>query len=89
MTERPTPRTDAASKTAFPSDDTPDYDGYVYMRDFARQLERELAEAKEQRDRLVAFVESMVDALGPFPDINGTSVIPAAYAILREVKGQS
>ena len=41
----------------------------------------------EQRARLAAFVESLVDANGPHPDINGSSAIPAAYSILAAVKG--
>lgn len=47
---------------------------------------RERAEAREENKKLIAFVESLVDALGPHTDINGSSVIPAAYAILRNIK---
>jgi hypothetical protein len=51
-----TPRTDAAEKHAYEYDDdmTPVVESKV-----ARQLERELAEAREQRDRLAKEVENL------------------------------
>jgi hypothetical protein len=50
-------------------------------------LKAELTEVKRQRDMLVKFVESLVDAFGPHNDIQGSSVIPAAYVILSYLEG--
>lgn len=37
---------------------------------------------------LLEFVESLVDANGPHADINGSSVIPRAYELLRKITGK-
>jgi hypothetical protein len=37
--------------------------------------------------RLRAFVESIVNANGPYPFLNGTQIIVDAYAVLRPVAG--
>ncbi len=54
MSDPPTPRADAERRHAFTSDYTRGFRpaGLVVRIDFARQLERELAVAREQRDRL-------------------------------------
>ena len=56
---------------------------YLIERDDARKKRDEV---REENKKLIAFVESLVDVLGPHTDINGSSVIPAAYAILRNIK---
>jgi hypothetical protein len=50
MSDRPTPRTDAEKRHAFISDHTRGYRpaGLVVRIDLARQIERELAEAREE-----------------------------------------
>ena len=74
-----TPRTDAYIGDGNDDDMT---EGEIAMCEFARSLETELAAVTKQRDELAAFIESLVDANGPHRDVNGSSVIPAAYAIL-------
>lgn len=39
---------------------------------------------RESEARLRAFVESMVDALGPYPFLNGHGIVADAYAALAQ-----
>lgn len=58
----------------------------VFANEKAEAIRLERDKVQEKNKKLTAFVESLVDALGPHTDINGSSVIPAAYAILRSLK---
>jgi len=57
MSDRPTPRTDARIASMVK---TPDC---LVDADFARELERELAEAREQRDRLAVIAGELIAAV--------------------------
>lgn len=69
----------------------------MMQRDEAREQERihydnliimkeQLAAERALADRLVAFAETIVDALGPYPDLNGHQIVQAAYAELAAWK---
>lgn len=38
---------------------------------------------------LIAFLESITDAEGPYPEINGTAVVYDAFKALRKMKGEN
>jgi hypothetical protein len=69
-----TPRTDRAANESI-----------LAVYEESKRLENELAAVTKQRDELKSFVLSIVDANGPHQDVNGTSVIPTAYATLSKL----
>jgi len=74
-----TPRTDAESFSTV-------YQGELVHADFARQLERELAEAREQRDTLAEACRKIDDIL---PSGTTNSILIEFRAALSAVKGGS
>ena len=45
--------------------------------------------ADHELTRLRSFVESIVDANGPYPELNGTQIVADAYAALNPVKHET
>ena len=86
MSDAPTPRTDAAWKWGDQFDPTEE----VVTANFARQLERELAEATKQRDALASDCERFryaIDQTAFYFD--GTSSQYIADILTRVLSGES
>lgn len=56
-----------------------------YLRDEQRDREAEAAMERSEVTRLRKFVESIVAANGPYPELNGKQIVADAYAALRPV----
>ena len=81
MNEINTPETDEVLRRNETSEHSAAED-YEIMADHAANLEYRLAMASGNAIRLRAFVESIVDASGPYPSLNGSQIIEDAYATL-------
>jgi hypothetical protein len=62
-----TPRTNAAWNK-LNRDDSTGYQMAIAMKIFAKQLERELAEERKQRNALAAAAKMFLGSKAPFPD---------------------
>ena len=76
-----TPETDEVLRRNATSEHSAAED-YEILADHAANLEYRLAMASGNAIRLRAFVESIVDASGPYPALNGSQIIEDAYATL-------
>jgi hypothetical protein len=56
-----------------------------YLHDERRDREMEAAMERSEVTRLRTFIESIVNANGPYPELNGTQIIVDAYAALNPV----
>jgi hypothetical protein len=75
-----TPRTDKETGKSMGSDS-------IVYASFARQLERELTEAREQRDRLAEAMRAMWPFIEEDPPCGGKSEIQQYLQALAAVKG--
>jgi hypothetical protein len=62
----------------------------VRMKGCGQDIEEGWANARliAAAPAMYAFIESMVDASGPYSELNGTNVIRDAYAILSQAEGR-